>query len=257
MCLLLISHKTVPGYPLILAANRDEFFQRPTASLSFWRSAKKGIKILGGRDLQEGGTWLGIRENGRFAAVTNFREMQSGSGCRSRGEVVTDFLEDDGSCEDFLHGLGSGGSRYRGFNMICGDRENIHYFSNRLQTPSKLSQGIHGLSNHFVNTDWPKVRRGKRFLHKALIQGSVSVDKLFAFLQDDLQPLDDELPDTGVGLMWERILSPIFIKSPGYGTRSSAVVLFHDDGLVEFHERSFQENGAFDDAQQQLICADL
>ncbi len=241
MCLLLLSYKVVPDYPLIIAANRDEFYRRPTAPLERWNDRGKKT-IFAGRDLEAGGTWLGITEQGRFGALTNFREAEPREALRSRGEVVRSLLEHPGTAEVYLQELQKQGQLYGGFNFLCGSINELLYFSNRRAGIVKLDAGIHGMSNAFLNDPWPKVERGKERLRQVLERG-VDVEELFAMLHDTSCPADEELPDTGVGLPWERVLGPMFIASPSYGTRSSAVILFHRSGLIRFYERTFTRDG--------------
>ncbi len=243
MCLLLIAHEAHPAYPLVLLANRDEFYARPTAPLDYWSHEPA---VLAGRDLEAGGSWLGITRGGRLAAVTNYREPRaSGSGSRSRGQLVSDFLTSRADPVTFLENLGSRVAAYRGFNLIVGDIGRpvapvLCFFSNRGSGVVKLTAGIHGLSNHLLDTPWPKVSRGKAGLARMLqAAGEPQPEQLLELLRDTTRPADDELPDTGVGLDRERILSPLFIASETYGTRSSSVILVSAAGEVIFGERTY------------------
>lgn len=241
MCLILLALDAHPRYRLVLAANRDEFYDRPTAPAAFQDDAPH---ILAGRDLQGGGTWCGITTGGRFAAVTNYRDPRPHrEGMLSRGMLVIDFLRGGMPADAWLERLRRDGDGYNGFNLIFGDGGGLHYFSNRGDTASAVAPGIHGLSNHLLDTPWPKVTRGKQALAKLLATGDeLAPDDLFAILADRTVAPDHLLPDTGVGLERERLLSPLFITSPTYGTRSSTVILFDRDGTCTFVERSF--NGA-------------
>ena len=242
MCLLLLAYKVHPNYPLVVAANRDETYQRPTARAAFWHDYPH---IYGGRDLEKGGSWLAIARSGRIAAVTNFRDgYRSKNGVRSRGNLVSNFLSGNQPVSDYVNQVSREADAYNGFNLIAGDLEELHYFSNRGKHVTVLMPGIHGLSNHLLNTPWPKVARGKKVL-ATLLQHETQelVDGLFALLGDRATAPDDVLPDTGVGLPRELVLSPAFIISPSYGTRSSTVVMVDNHGQVAFIERSFGERG--------------
>lgn len=238
MCLILLSYDSHPTCRLIVAANRDEFFARPTAPASFWDDAPQ---VLAGRDLKEGGTWLGITRSGRFAALTNFRDPRSYQGMApSRGKLVSNFLLGTMTAADYLAQLRQEGDAYNGFNLIFGEGERLWYFSNRSDLPPSLSAGIHGLSNHLLDTPWPKVTRGRKSLARLCAEESApSPEKLFALLADRTHPPDNLLPETGVGLERERLLSPLFIKSPNYGTRASTLLLIDRQGEVTFMERTF------------------
>ena len=233
MCLILLAHKVHPDYPLVLAANRDEAYRRPSAPAAFWDDHPH---IYGGRDLEQGGTWLGITRSGRIAAVTNFRDGYAPkNAARSRGELVSDFLRGSQPAPDYVGRVSRDGRAYNGFNLIAGDLDQLHYVSNRGGQVTAIGFGIHGLSNHLLDTPWPKVERGKQILAGLLRQATQElIDSLFAVLADRAISPDAALPDTGVGLPRERVLSPAFIISPAYGTRSSTVVLVDNHGQVIF-----------------------
>ncbi|MEE4242948.1 MAG: NRDE family protein [Desulfopila sp.] len=239
MCIILFSYKATPGYRLVLAANRDEFLARPTAPLSRWGN---NGEIFAGRDLQAGGTWLGITTKGRFGALTNYREGPTGrASLKSRGELLVHFLEGEQDCAAFLDDLVPKAAQYNGFNLLLGDTESMYYYSNRGGAPSSLKPGIHGLSNHLLNSSWPKVERGKLLFKRVLLQKSFSQEELFAVLADTCEPDPDRLPQTGVGPEWERLLSPIFIKSANYGTRSSAILTISEQGHTVLRERTYPQ----------------
>lgn len=247
MCLILLAHRVFDGFPLVLAANRDEFFARPTAGAGYWADAPD---ILGGRDLAQGGTWLGISRDGRWGAVTNFRDgSPAPAGSRSRGELVARYLRSGYRAEDYLRQLNGSTRGYHGFNLLLADASGVHYFSNRADGPSRLAPGIYGLSNHLLDTPWPKVMRGKRALAALAGAASAGCDgghlaaELFALLQDRAAAPDPDLPETGVSRDWERLLSPMFIAAPGYGTRASTVLLIDRAGAVQLHEREFGPDG--------------
>lgn len=236
MCLILLAWKVHPHYPLVVAANRDEFFARPTASADFWSDAPH---VLAGRDLQGGGTWLGVTRAGRFAALTNYRDPQRvRTDAPSRGELVARFLRGSDTPKAFAVWLETAASACNGFNLIYGDTKELHYFSNCGDHPRRLEAGIYGLSNHLLDTPWPKVAKGKSSLAHA-VQALPDDAPLIAMLRDDTPAADEELPRTGVSLEWERLLSAAFVRSPAYGTRSSTVVVMAADGLLRFDEIGF------------------
>ena len=244
MCLILFAHKIHADYPLVLAANRDESYARPTAAAAFWTDDPR---VYAGRDLEQGGTWLGITRDGAFAAVTNFREGKTVPLTkRSRGELVADYLRDHLRPGYYLQNLQENIDEYNGFNLIAGSVNELRYLSNRAGPASTIAPGVHGLSNHLLDTQWPKVKRGKTALNDLLQTSSRAlIDALFSLLAEREFATDDTLPESGVGLARERVLSPAFIASPTYGTRSSTVLLVNNHGDVEFIERSFSEHGDF------------
>jgi uncharacterized protein with NRDE domain len=239
MCLILLAYDVHPKYCLILAANRDEFYDRPTLPMAFWEDHPD---ILAGRDLEGGGTWLGLSRSGKFSAVTNYREPGgSKPGAPSRGHLVSSFLTGNVPCQAYLEAVSAHDQTYSGFNLIVGDASGLYYYSNRGHRILRIEPGWYGLSNHRLNTPWPKVEKGIALL-KAAVSGSgtLEIDPIFRLLKNREIPLDDRLPDTGVGMAWERILSPVFIQSPGYGTRSSSVVLVGRNKTVQAAEQTFE-----------------
>jgi uncharacterized protein with NRDE domain len=256
VCLILIAFDSHPDYSLIVAANRDEFHDRPTAAASFWADAPS---LLAGRDLKAGGTWLGVDLRGRFAAVTNYRQgRREDPAGRSRGRLVSDYLEAGIDVRAYIDRARRDAALYNGFNLLAWDSRELHYFSNREGQARALPPGVYGLSNHLLDTDWPKVSRSKSALN-ALLNGDAAelVTDLFALLADRSQPADHLLPSTGVGAEWERLLSSAFIASEDYGTRSSTVVLVGRDGGVVFAERSFgASGGALGEARYEFRLSD-
>lgn len=238
MCLLLIAVRSHPRYKLILAANRDEYYERPTAKAGFWEGVPG---LLAGRDLRAGGTWLGITTSGRIAAITNYRDPASiKDNAPSRGELVSKFLLGEERPEEYLKGLEQKREDYNGFNLIFGERHDLYWYSNRAGGGRHLGHGIYGLSNHLLDTPWPKVTRGKRAMKRLLsTESNPRPEELFSLLADHDIADDESLPDTGVGLQWERILSPLFITSPIYGTRSSTLLFIDQEDRVTFIERNF------------------
>ncbi|MEH7107889.1 NRDE family protein [Bacillus sp. JJ1764] len=239
MCLILFAYKVHPIYKLLVAANRDEFLQRPTLSAHYWEDHPE---ILAGRDLEKLGTWMGVTRYGRMAALTNYRNPnESLKGKRSRGELVANSLHYAGQLDDYLEKVKKEGHFYPGYNLLVGDVNELYYYSNVGLTLEKLEPGIYGVSNHLLNTEWPKVKKGKEGLLKILSENPDNLVERLLGLLEDSDPVPDELlPKTGVTLEWERVLSPLFIKSENYGTRSSTVLLMSDQE-VQYVERVFVE----------------
>lgn len=221
MCLIALAWQTHPDYPLLVAANRDEFYARPASPARFWEDTPD---VLAGRDLKAGGTWLGLTRQGRFAALTNVREPGVPQGVLSRGLLVADFLTGTTSPLDYLAAVAERGQAFSGFNLIVGDRRQLAFYGNRQGEPVLLQPGIHGLSNATLDTPWPKVRKLKEGFSAALAAGP-GPEQLLNLLYDDAPAEDADLPDTGVGPVMEKMLSSCFIRSPMYGTRASTAVL--------------------------------
>jgi uncharacterized protein with NRDE domain len=236
MCLLLISYNIHPIYPLIVAANRDEFYNRPTEKARYWKELPD---LLAGRDLEAGGTWLGITKAGRFAAITNYRDMKSvKNNAPSRGALTLNFLASDISPLKYGRSLIEKSDEYNGYNLLFSDLESFYYFSNQTKELQQLPSGVYGLSNHLLDTPWPKVVKSKEAFLGATSDEKVSENRLFEILSDDREAPDDQLPDTGLGRELERTVSPVFIKSEKYGTRSSTVLLLNSINEVLFVEKS-------------------
>lgn|SRR5690554_1509019 len=238
MCIVLFAWQTHADYPLVVAANRDEFHHRP-AEPARWRG-----DLLCGLDLVAGGTWLGVSREGRFAAVTNYREpiADRTPGNRSRGMLPLGFLESELAPMDYLQGLVGEQQEYGGFNLLVSDGRELAWMSNRGVAPQRVEPGVHALSNGQLDTDWPKTRRGRALLEQAL-ESKPDPARLLALLEDDQIPDDDQLPNTGVGLEMERLVAPIFIQSAAYGTRASTAVLLGRDGRLQFAEQRWQPGG--------------
>ncbi|WP_374400845.1 NRDE family protein [Niveibacterium sp.] len=233
MCLILLAWQTHPDFPLLVAANRDEFHERPTQPAHWWPDAPE---IYAGRDLRAGGTWTGITRSGRFAALTNIRApAQQRSDAHSRGQIVTAALQAP-QIEAFLLEIEQTASRYNGFNLLVGDREALWHFNSEQARAERVAPGIHGLSNANLDTPWPKLTRGSAGLADA-VKRRAGPEALFTVLSDEQLAPDDALPDTGVPLEWERWLSAIRINAPGYGTRSQSVVLLPREGEPRLIER--------------------
>lgn len=241
MCLIAIAWRAHPRYSLVLAANRDEFHDRPSAPLAEWPDAPG---LYGGRDLRAGGSWLALGAGSRLAAVTNVRELSLDSGLRSRGALVTQYLCSEAGSAEAAEGLMSEAARFGAFNLLLFDGRELSYVSNRPQPHWKpVTAGVHGLSNAALDTPWPKTR----FLQARMAQwceaGETDVEPLFAALANAEPPPDAELPETGVGLARERLLGTAFIRGPVYGTRASAVVRITAEGHWQFEERRFLSDG--------------
>lgn len=240
MCLILFSYENHPRYRLIFAANRDEFYSRPAQPMAWWPEPSKA-PVLAGRDLVGGGTWMGITRNGRWAAITNYRDPASiRADAPTRGRLVSDFLTGSDSPPQYLEQLVPRAKQYNGFNLIVGDGHDACYFGNRSTGIHRLAAGLYGLSNHLLDSPWPKVRDGKMRLARLLEDGQApDTEAIFSILQNTDQPPDHLLPDTGVGLSLERMLGPLFISSPDYGTRCSTLLLWHRDGPINVWERTY------------------
>ncbi|ODS24826.1 hypothetical protein AB835_01885 [Candidatus Endobugula sertula] len=236
MCLILFSFDDTSSIPFIAAANRDEFYQRPTAAVHYWQAHPK---ILAGRDLVGGGTWMGITVDGRFAAVTNVREPDIVvNNPLSRGALTRGFLTGNQSPSDYLLAVEASKMRYRGFNLLVGeltsDKRELFYLSNRQDGIIQLASGVYGLSNHLLDSNWPKVERGKEYLRHALDNQSDIQQyhyTLRRFLEDSSLADDDTLPQTGVSYEREKALSAAFITLPDYGTRASTILTINHNSI--------------------------
>ena len=242
MCLVLLAHECHPEYSLVLAANRDEFYDRPTAPAGFWSDAPQ---VLAGRDLKAGGTWLGIDRRGRVAAVTNYRQGQREPVApRSRGLLVSEFLSGDTGAAEYMDRVSREAELYNGFNLLAGDVAGMFYYSNREGRVRSLDRAIYGLSNHLLDTAWPKVTATKTAFDALLKRRAPDLTTSLLTLLADRDPArDEQLPSTGVSQEWEKLLSSAFIASRNYGTRFTTVVLVGRDGRVVFVERSFGPGG--------------
>ena len=241
MCLILVVWRAHPGFPLVLAANRDEFHSRATAPAAWWIGEPA---ILAGRDLEAGGTWLGITRDGRFAALTNYRDPRLiRTGVPSRGELVTALLRSRASVAESLAWLHAEGPRYNPFNLVFSDGERLGIYESVRDHGAELGPGLYGLSNHLLDTPWPKVRLAKSRLAAAL-DDPEDESAILRLLRDDEPAPDAELPQTGITLEWERMVSSAFIRARDYGTRCSTLVRLAADGAVRFDEWSWDNAGA-------------
>ena len=254
MCLIGIAFHAHPRVPLLIAANRDELHSRPAAAATFWQDAPE---VLAGRDLVGGGTWLGVTRGGRFAALTNYRapEYMKASGGPSRGLLVRDFLTGDGDAAAFGARLHAERDRYPGFNLVFGTADALWVYSSHVDALAPVTPGVHGLSNQLLDTPWPKVRRITAAIERAIDGESVDIGSLHEALGDRWPASDEELPDTGVGMALERLLSPPFIEGESYGTRASTVVTIDGAGQIVFDEARFAAGGDFIDGTRHRVTA--
>jgi uncharacterized protein with NRDE domain len=240
MCLLLIAIDATPGIPLLLLGNRDEFHARASAAAQVWVDDSH---VVGGRDLVAGGSWMALRDDGRFAAVTNLRTGIPATAPKSRGWLVRDFVLGDEPPDIYLERLRRSASEYGPFNLVVGDRGGVSALGSADARVRRLDAGVHVISNGPIGVQWPKTERlQRRFLQLATsAQPSEAIDemRLLDLLHDETQPVDSALPDTGVGLSIERRLAPIFIRGEAYGTRASTLVVLPSDGSLALHERRF------------------
>jgi uncharacterized protein with NRDE domain len=241
MCLLVLAWKHHPRYRLILAGNRDEFHDRPAAPLNWWQDDPR---ILGGRDLKAQGTWLGVARSGRFGVVTNYRDLQAPvESAPSRGQLIPRFLTGATSPKEFLDDLRGAAPRYSGFNLLVGGTRALYYFSNRGPAPTALAPGVYGLSNHLLDTPWPKLTRTRERFNALLAQPEIAPEDLFVMLGDREQAGHGDLPSTGLPEDWERVVSAPFIVNERYGTRCSSVLLVERTGRTILQERRFDAAG--------------
>lgn len=237
MCLIALAWEKHPGYKLIVAANRDEFYDRETIPAHFWESDPE---ILAGKDLKAGGSWMGVNKSGNWAALTNYRDMRAiKAQAPSRGMLIINYLKSRSSPEEYMKWIAAGSGAYNGFNLLCGDLNELYYFSNVLSAPVRLAPGVYGLSNHLLDTPWPKVTAAKFMMDEELSQKEPDPERLLNGLYHSEIYSDDQLPDTGIGLETERNLSSIFIRMKDYGSRSSTILLIDNHDNVSFIERQY------------------
>ncbi len=240
VCLINFHYQNHPIYKLIVVANRDEEYNRPTKEAHFWEDEPM---ILAGRDLHQMGTWLGVTKTGKFAALTNYRDPSLPVAPKSRGEIVTDFLTKDLNPEEFIQLLKENRADYGGYNVLIGNGDVLYHYNNVLDESNPILPGTYSLSNASLNTPWPKVTKGKNTLQQIVTDknGLFKIEELFEMMTNHAFASDEELPNTGVGIELERLLSPMFIQIPQYGTRCSTVVLISHQNQITFVERTFDE----------------
>lgn len=240
MCLILFAYRAVPGVPLIVAANRDELFNRPALPVARWNDHPD---IWAGRDLSGGGTWLGVSRRGRFAALTNFRDPETHrADAPTRGDLVKNFLVGQMSAKSYVDSIAREALPYNGFCLLAWDSRALFFYSNRGPAPAEVAPGVHGLPNQLLDTPWPKVVKGRAGLKK-LTQVPFAIDDHLALLNDTTPGPDSELPQRGRTLERERRSSPLRIVNPIYGTRCSTVLRISDEGSIDFAERTFLSTG--------------
>ncbi|WEG18416.1 NRDE family protein [Alkalihalophilus pseudofirmus] len=256
MCLVAISYKQNKEFPLIMLANRDEFYDRPSKRVHFWEDHPD---IYAGRDVERGGTWLGVTKSGRFACVTNIREPLNETEDHefiSRGELVRGFLSSTTPAKEYVESIRQQKDDFQGFNLIAGTIDEVYYYSNRLHALQKLTPGNYYVSNSTLNVTWPKIDTLKTAVETEIMNETAYpalIDKGLHILQSTMTYPDHVLPDTGVGLELERLLSPVFIQSETYGTRVSTIVLFDKDGKRFIAEQGYGENGVQEERIEKII----
>jgi uncharacterized protein with NRDE domain len=249
MCLIIVAYKVHPEYPLLIAANRDESHQRPTRQAEYWVNEPS---ILAGHDLEEGGSWLGMNKYGRIAAVTNYRSgAKLKSSNTSRGLLVSEYLKYKKPSRSYLDSCLANLADFDAFNLLLGDVNGLYFLNSREKTYTQLQAGFYGISNGDFDSNWPKVKRAKQQIHDLLKADQLdSHEAILTTLTDKYLPDDESLPDTGVGIEWERALAPIFITAKDYGTRSSSVVSVNKNDKVRFTERSYDRFGDIENTRQ-------
>jgi uncharacterized protein with NRDE domain len=244
MCLLVLAWRVHPRYPLIVAANRDEFHERPAAALARWAAPDD---ILAGRDLRANGTWLALDRARRFGVVTNFRDLQRPrADAPSRGGLIPQYLRAAGGPQEFFAALAGKAAEYSGFNLLLADAQSLWYGSNRGAPLARaLTAGVHGLSNEALDTPWPKLQRVRRGFEDWLRDApQADPTRLFALLADRTRVSNEaELPHTGLSREWEQVLSSPFVQDPDYGTRCSTVLMLERSGACYLAERRFDARG--------------
>ncbi len=248
MCLIVFAWKVHPRFPLVLATNRDEFHERRSAPLAYWEGM---TDVLGGRDMEKGGSWLATNIDGRWAAVTNFRDGSPPAATSlSRGDLVRDYVTSGQTSKDYAAAVAKSIAKFPGCNLLIAGPDGLYYVSNRHESgqrsrTAEVAPGIHGVSNHLLDTPWPKVERCKQRLQTLLdSDGNTITRSLFELLADRNVAGDSDLPSTGISVERERVLSAPFIVADKYGTRASTVVLMDNEGTVQMHERGFGIGGA-------------
>lgn len=250
MCLIFLSYKQNEEYPFIALANRDEFYKRPTLPADYW---EENQNILAGKDLEGGGTWMGVTKNGHMAMLTNYRDIPNiKQNAPTRGKLVSDYLKGEFDAKNYLLALTKTASLYNGYNLIAGTFDDPWYFSNyEKQKVVQLGSGFYGLSNQLLDSNWPKIEKGKARLASLMLDKELDIKALFSVMSDkEVVENDALLPSTGLPLDRERAISSMFIDTEGYGTRATTLVAVHRSGEVTFIERLF-ENGKFAGVENQ------
>lgn len=241
MCVIAFAWNAHPRWRLLLVGNRDEAHARPSAPLQRWADAPG---LIAGRDLEAGGTWMGVRESGRACVVTNVRDPRAARDRASRGWLVTDFLQGGDSAARHAGALDAVATRYRPFNLLLFDEEAARFVSNDPGVRTRtITAGIHGLSNGDLDAPWPKVRRVTAVLQDWLASGAEGFAPLFEAFIDETPAPDAALPDTGVGIELERKLSPVFVRGERYGTRATTIIALDREGGGIIEEHRFGPDG--------------
>lgn len=237
MCLIFISFDQHPRYKLLVAGNRDEFYSRPTQPAAYWKDFPA---IVGGRDLEAGGTWLGVTTNGKISMLTNYRDpLNIDPVAPTRGRLVADYLEGDQPPAPYLESINASGTRYNGFNLLAGNADELYYYSNYQRHVQRLRAGFYGLSNKFLDTPWPKLVRGKEKIGPAFARPDPEPEEIFELLYDDTTAPPEDVPHTGLPWDKELALSAMFIKTSNYGSRCSTIVAIDRDNNCSFWERTY------------------
>ncbi len=237
MCLIFLSFNQHPDYPLIIAANRDEFYDRPATPIGLWPDYKN---VLAGKDLTGGGTWLGVTKSGYFAMLTNYRDMSSiKANAPTRGKLVLDYLAGEFDAATYLKALDASANLYNGYNIILGTLDDPWYYSNQNHELFRLGTGLYGLSNALLDTKWPKVASGKERFKQIIAETALDFEAIFSLMFDKTLAPDDQLPETGIGFEKEKLLSSRFIEMPGYGTRNTTVLVKDKHNNVQVVERTY------------------
>ena len=236
MCLIFMAYRQHEEYPLIVLANRDEFYSRATSPANYW----SGSSILAGKDLVGGGTWLGMNDRGKLAMLTNYRDLINiKPDAPTRGKLVSDFLMGDFKPDSYLTALDKSASLYNGYNLILGTVDDPWYYSNYQRKIYQLGTGLYGLSNELLDSPWPKVVKGKKEMKELLQANHIDKERLFDVMRDSATANDDQLPNTGLSLTKERALSSMFIDTPDYGTRCTTLIMMNKNGEIYFEERTY------------------
>lgn len=240
MCLIVFGYKAHKKYPLILAGNRDEFYDRPAKNAHFWNT---NPPVLAGKDLKAGGTWLGVSDKGELGAITNYRDLTNPTkGEKSRGAIIPEFLNRENDLQKALEPFIEHGELYSGFNLIAGDTENLFYVSNITNQIERLHPGCYGISNAFLNTPWPKVNSAKKNFKSIISSDEIDEEAVFNLLQIRKTYPEHLLPQTGLSPELEKDVSSIFIETENYGTRCSTLLMIDNMGVVTFIERTYRND---------------
>lgn len=243
MCLIVFSLQNHPQYAIILAGNRDEFYQRPTKPAHVWTT---NPEMIAGKDLKAGGTWLGVSVKGELGAITNHRDIHHPKeGFKSRGVIIPDFLTFNGPLKERISRIRNEAEDYSGYNLVVGTSEQLYYISNINGAGQRIQPGLHGISNAFLDTPWPKVELAKKEFSKAIQTEEIDKEEIFELLNRSEPFPEEQLPDTGLSPEMEKAVSPVFIKTETYGTRSSTLLMIDKNGYVTFTERNYR-NGTGD-----------